>query len=120
MEGELNLVLAKAIDSLAKLEILLHLYERPGEIRSAREMGLQLRRAVEEVTPALEELSQTGLIERFALGSGRHIMYGPSDDRHVQELLQMLHARYHCDGASRARLVREALRGSEPAESGPL
>lgn len=119
MENELNLLLRTAIDSLLKLEILLYLHERPGEVRTAKEVGRRLRRPPEEVTPALEALAQTGLIARFPLGSGRHVIYGPSDDSHVRELLNLLHAWYHQDPVSRARLVREAMGRGEEAETEP-
>lgn len=108
MESELDLLLGRAIDSLPKLEILVHFLRNGMTVRTAAEVGAQLRRPTHEVTLALEELSQVGLIDRFALGTGRHVLYGPRDDSHVQQLLQMLHARYE-DPAARGQLLRDAL-----------
>ena len=116
MESELDLLLGTAIDSLPKLEILFHLIRSPGGVRTAREIGAQLRRATPQVERALEELSQAELVDRFAIGTGKHVLYGCRDDRHVQELLQLLHARYQ-DPASRSEVLLGALGQSEQPES---
>lgn len=119
MESELSLLLGTVIDSLAKLEALLDLQARLGAVQTVKEIAGRLRRSTDEVTRALDELSEAGLIERFALGSGRHVVYGSTEDAHIQELLGLLHARYTRDRESRAELVREAMGGSERRQPGP-
>jgi len=114
VESELDLLLGTAINSLLKLELLLRLLAAPAEVRAARELAAQLRRPPEEVERALRELAEAGLVDWFALGSGRHVLYGPRDDDHVQELLRLLEARYR-DPATRAHLVRQSMQGREPA-----
>ena len=108
MENELDLLLRTAIDSLPKLEILIHFIRDSGAVRTAAEIGVHLRRPADEVTKALEELSQAGLIDRFALGTGKHVLYGPRDDNHVRELLQLLYTRYQTP-TGRVQLLREAM-----------
>ena len=115
MESELGLLLGRAIDTLPKLEILVHVLRDGMSVRTAAEIGVQLRMPTDQATLALEELSQAGLIDRFALGTGRHVLYGPRDDSHVQELLQLLYARYQ-DPAARGQLVRDALNQEAPGE----
>jgi DNA-binding MarR family transcriptional regulator len=110
MQNEIELLLGTEIDSLVKLELLLYLHERPGTAQPADELGARLRRDDAEVGAALEQLSAAGLIERFALGSGRHVVYGPSEDAHVQELLGLLHDEYHRGPEARLRLVERAAR----------
>ncbi len=108
MENELDLLLGTAIDSLPKLEILVSFIRDPEGVRSAGEIGTQLRRPVGEVTAALEDLSQAGLVDRFPLGTGKHVLYGPRNEKHVRELLGILLERYQ-DPAGRARILRETL-----------
>jgi hypothetical protein len=135
MESELDLLLGTAVDSLLKLGILLHLYGAPAGptsqqglrsdpaagpvpgVASASEIALQLQRPEDQTAQALEELSQVGLVARFALGTGRHVLYGLPDDSHVQELLALLHDRYHRDQDSRTQLVRQMIRQSDDSET---
>jgi hypothetical protein len=123
METELDLLLRTVIDSLPKLEALLYLHSRPGGAQSADEIGAALHRPVPEVKSALEELSRAELIERFSLGTGKHAVYGTTEDPHVQALLDLLHDRYHEDPETRSRIVRQVLhprRSPEPqTTSGP-
>lgn len=108
LQSELDLLLRTAIDSLAKLELLLYLHARPATAERPSEIGARLRRPAAEVESALKELAEAGLIERFALGTGRLAIYGPTEDAHVQELLSLLHEQYHGDPQARARIVRAA------------
>lgn len=109
MRSELDILLGTAIDSLVKLEVVIYLHNRPGTVHSADQIAAKLRRPREAVRAALEPLSADGLIERFPLGTGRHVLYGPSEDAHVQELLDLLHREYDAGGDSRARLVQQVL-----------
>jgi len=121
VETELDLLLGNVIDSLVKLEALLYLHSRPGSAQSADEISLALHRPAPNVKSALEDLSRVELIERFSLGSGKHVVYGPTEDPHVQALLDLLHERYHRDPETRSRTVRQALhphRGREPQTTG--
>jgi len=106
MQSELDLLLGTAIDSLAKLEVLLYLHARPGVAQGPKEISGRLRRPRAEIDPALRELAEAGLIERFVLGTGRHVMYGPMEDAHVEEILSLLHKQYHRDSRARGRIVR--------------
>ncbi len=117
MDSEVDLLVGSAIDSLVKLEILLFFHARPGSVEKPADIAQRLRRREDEVAGALELLSEAGLIERFSLGSGRHVVYGPSDDRHVQEVIGALHERYHRDPGTRANLVRRALAGTKAERS---
>jgi len=119
MDSELRLLLGTAIDSLVKLELLLYLYPRPGIVQTPDEIGGRLRRPVPEVACALAELSQARLVDRFALGTGKHVMYGPTEDAHVRELLGLLHEQYHSGLAARSRLVHEALHRNSGGRSEP-
>jgi len=120
MESELDLLIGTAINSLLKLEVLLYFEDHPGAAQTADEIGVRLSRPREELKTALEELSQAGLIERFALGSGRHVVYGSADDPHVREVLGALEARYR-RADSRAGLVRQIVSAgrSDEAETEP-
>jgi hypothetical protein len=113
MDTELDLLLRTAIDSLVKLELLIYFHSRPGSVHSPADIGKRLRRPTHEVAQALEELSHLDLVARFALGTGRHVMYGPSDDAHVQSLLGLLQERYTRDSSSRAEIVHKVLHGRE-------
>jgi len=109
MESELELLLGTAIDSLVKVEILLYIQERPEALLTAKDISSRLRRLAREVDRALVELSDVGLIERFALGSGRHVVYGLTEDEHIRGLLNALGERYRSDSESRSRLIQAAL-----------
>jgi len=110
MESELDLLLGTAIDSLMKLEILLYFQAQPGVVKRPQEISSELRRSVSEVQGGLDELAQAGLIDRFSIGTGRHVMYGPAEDEHVHRLIDILYERYSRDAASRSQLVRTAVR----------
>src|SRR5574340_501821 len=116
MESELDLLLGTAIDSLPKLEILVGFIRSPEGVRSAEEMATYLRRPRGEVAQALAELAQAGLVDRFALGTGKHVLYGPRSERHVRELLGLLFTRYQ-DPAGRAQVLRDALARGGGGES---
>ncbi|HUU54393.1 MAG TPA: hypothetical protein VMY87_05675 [Armatimonadota bacterium] len=116
MDNELDLLLGTAIDSLVKLDLLLYLHARPGIVQKPEDIAGPLRRAGDEIIQALEGLSEAGLIDRFPLGSGRHVVYGPTEDEHVRELIAVIYDRYHRDPESRAQLVRVITR---PRETDP-
>lgn len=113
VDGELDLLLGRAIDSLVKLDILLYLRARPGRVVSAENLARELRRPVEAVSAALVELAEVGLVERFALGSGKHAVYGAPEDQHTEQVLNRLHERYHQGAESRAELIRRIAGGRE-------
>ena len=121
MENELDLLLGTAVNSLAKLEILLYVHQRPGLVQGARDYGAGLRRPPGEVRLALEQLAAAGLLDRFALGTGRHVVYGAPEDEHVRLVLDLLYTRYHREPAERARVVHQIVGGvaeGEAAETG--
>ncbi len=109
METELDLLLGTVIDSLPKLEVLLYLHSHPGGAQTADVIATALHRPTPQVKSALEDLSRAELIERFSLGTGKHAVYGTSEDPHVQALLEFLHGRYHGDPETRSRIVRHVL-----------
>ena len=120
MDSELNLLLGTAIDSLVKLELLLYLHARPGVLQSADDIAARLRRPSPEVGRGLDELASTGLVDRFAIGTGRYVMYGPTEDDHAQRVIALLHERYQRNPESRANLVRNAvqrIRADQPVDS---
>jgi hypothetical protein len=106
VDSELELLLGSAIDSLLKLELLLYLHARPGIVEQPEAIAKQLRRLEPEVVPALEGLSEAGLIDRFAFGTGRHVVYGPAEDEHVHNLVALIDDCYHGEPGVRADLVR--------------
>jgi hypothetical protein len=108
VESELDFLLGGAINSLPKLEILVHFQQEGSSVRSPAEIGVRLRRPTGEITTALEELAHAGLVDRFALGTGRHVLYGARNDTYVQQVLQVLYARYQ-DPDARRQLLQHAL-----------
>ena len=108
MESELDILLGRAIDSLPKLEILVYFLEGGDSVQSPAQVGVQLRRPTKEVAAALEELAHAGLVDRFALGTGRHVLYGARNDTHIRQLLQVLYTRYQ-DPSARRQLLQHAL-----------
>jgi DNA-binding MarR family transcriptional regulator len=108
VDNELDLLLGTAIDSLLKLDIVLYLLARPGLVQSAEEIAAKLRRPPHQAGAALDQLAQAGLVDRFALGTGRHVVYGPTEDEHVREIIGLLQARYR-DPETRALIVRAAI-----------
>jgi predicted transcriptional regulator len=119
MDNELDLLLGTAIDSLVKLEIILLFHARPGTVSRPEDMAGRFRRPQAEVVLALDQLAEAGLIERFVLGSGRHAVYGPSDDDRVGAVIEVLNERYNRNSDTRAEVVRSALRVSAP-DPGPI
>jgi hypothetical protein len=109
VDNELDLLLGAAIDNLLKLDILLYLSGRQGAVLSADDVATQLRGPAYEVTAAADQLAQAGLVDRFPLGSGRHVLYGPSEDEHVREIIALLQARYR-DPETRPRIVRATVK----------
>ncbi len=120
MDNELDILLGTAIDSLVKLDILLYLHTRPGAVQRPDDIAQRLRRSQDEVTRALDGLSQAHLVDRFSLGTGRHVVYGEAEEAHVRDLIGNLHERYHRGGESRAQIVRAATRqGAADPSPGP-
>jgi len=123
METELDLLLGTVIDNLPKLEALLYLHSHPGGAQSADDIAAALHRPVPQVKSALEDLSRAEMIERFSFGTGRHAVYGTTEDPHVQALLGLLHDRSHRDPEARSRIVRQVLQPRQSPEpqttSGP-
>ncbi len=117
MNTELDLLLGTAINSLVKLETVLFLHARPGSALPPDQISAHLRRPLSQVTSALDELARDQLIERFSLGTGKHVVYGPTEDAHVAALLDLLHQHYQRDPDTRSRIVRRALRGRQDQES---
>jgi len=115
LQSELDLLLGTAINSLAKLEALLYLYARPGAVQSAADIAAALRRPTEGLAPELDALAEAGLLDRFPLGTGRHVVYGAAEDEHVQALMSLLHERH---GRSPAALIRQAAAGERGASTG--
>jgi hypothetical protein len=107
VDDELDLLLGTAIDSLVKVDVLLYLHSRPGAVRSAQDIAGHLRRPERHVGSALDELAQAGLADRFPLGTGRHVVYGATEDEHVRGIIALLHQRYR-DPDTRVRVVRAA------------
>jgi len=115
MDSELDLLLGTAIDTLVKLEILLYVHQRSSAVQNADQFAAGLRRPSAEVAPALEQLSRVQLIDRFPLGTGRHVLYGATEDTHVREVLNLLYERYYGTADSRAQLMRRIV-GLAPQE----
>ena len=118
MDEELDLLLGTAVNSLAKLEILLYLHQRPGAVTTGEKLAAELQRPRSLIETALEELASLDLVDRFPVGSGRHVMYGTPDDEHSRRLLEALYRRYHRDAESRSALVRRILGREEQAADG--
>jgi DNA-binding MarR family transcriptional regulator len=110
MDNEVDILLGSAIDSLVKLDVLLYLHARPGAVQKPNDIAERLGRSQDEITRALDGLAQTDLVDRFSLGTGRHVVYGEAEDAHVRHLIGILHDRYHSGGESRAQVVRAATR----------
>jgi DNA-binding transcriptional ArsR family regulator len=110
MDNELDLLLGTAIDSLVKLDILLLFHARPGSVSRPEEVARQVGHPETEVSQTLDQLSEAGLVERFVLGSGRHAVYGPSDEDRVRGIIAAIKERYDRDPSTRAGLVRDILR----------
>ncbi len=110
MDNELDLLLGTAIDSLVKLDILLFFHARPNAVSRPEEVARKVGRSETEVSQALDNLSEAGLVERFVLGSGRHAVYGPSDEDRVRGIVEAIKERYDRDPNSRSGLVRDILR----------
>ncbi|MFB3882359.1 MAG: hypothetical protein ACE149_13915 [Armatimonadota bacterium] len=112
MDNELDLLLGAAINSLLKLDILLYLSAQGIGVVGAEDLAAQLRRPAQQVAAAADELAQAGLVDRFPLGTGRHVLYAPAEDEHVKEIVALLQERYR-HPESRAWIVRAAI-GSGP------
>ncbi len=109
MDNELNLLLGRAIDSLAKLMLLFYLDGNRDEVLSPEAVAGRVGRRPEPVAQALKELAEAGLVKRFAVGTGRILLYSASEDAHVQSLIEALRARYEQDEESRAEIVRRVV-----------
>ena len=106
MDQELDLLLGTTINSLTKLEILLYLRQRPGAVVTGDKLAAALRRPEEVVASAVEDLASLKLVDRFALGTGRHVMYGAPEEEHSRRVLELLHEHYHRDAGSRSALIQ--------------
>ena len=111
MDNELDLLLGTVINDLMKLNLALYLYEEITGAHSPEEIAAQMRRSPETVARALAELAEAGIVERFALGTGRFVMYGPPEDKHIKDLLDLLQRQYRSE-ETRAEVVRKVLRAA--------
>jgi len=116
LDNELNLLLGTAVDSLAKVNLLVYMQENPGLAQSPEELAARVQRPPEAVAQALTELAEAKLVARFPIGRGRMVRYGSSDDAHVRGILALLQERYRLGGEARAEIVRRALRLAERPE----
>ncbi|MCJ7750039.1 MAG: winged helix-turn-helix domain-containing protein [Armatimonadetes bacterium] len=120
MDNEVDILLGSAIDSLVKLDILFYLHARPGAVQKPNDIAERLGRSQDEITRALDGLAQAHLVDRFPLGTGRHVVYGEAEEAHVRQLIGILHDRYHGGGESRAQVVRAATQqGAADPSAGP-
>ncbi len=118
MDEELDLLLGTAINNLTKLEILLYLGDRASTVQTSEKLAAELTRPAEATAGALEELAALGLVDRFSLGTGRHVMYGAPEEERVRRILDLLYERYHGNAESRSALIRRITGPSSAPESG--
>ncbi len=118
MDNELDLLLGTLIDSLAKVMILFHLQDGAAAVLSPEAVAQAIGRRPEPVARALTELAEGGLVQRFAVGTGRIVRYSASEDRHVQSLLKLLRTRWEESTEGRAEVMRKVLR-TPPVEDEP-
>lgn len=91
---------------LAGLEVALFYQANPRAFDTAAGIALRTHRSVEEVEPALERLSQHGILEVFPRGDGRYHCYALSPTREVWNLLCMVSEAYHEDPDARRDIIK--------------
>jgi hypothetical protein len=106
VDEELDLLLGTAINSLTKLEILLYLGRRASAVQTGEKLAAELTRPAGATAAALEELAALGLVDRFALGTGRHVMYGAPEEERARRIVALVCERYHGNAESRSQLIR--------------
>jgi hypothetical protein len=119
MEAGVRLLLEQVIDDLVKLETVLFFHRCPSLIESADGVAHRLQRKKREITAALEALAASGLLERFVLGEGRHVIYSFTEDPRLQEAVSRLSRYFHEDPRLRVEIVKHIMGLTSRSPSSP-
>ena len=112
---------------LAGLEVALFYQSNPRAFDTAAGIALRTHRAVDQIEPALERLSDYGILEVFDRGDGRYHCFALSPTRETWNLLCMVSEAYHEDPEARRDIIKLLIKhrmaqrasGQDDAGSGP-
>ena len=119
LDDDLEQVLERDVDDLARYNILLHLNDRPdvsGDVQYfADALGL---RSPDRVTESLEALARCSLLIKMPAGSDGNCTYGLNPDPATRRLVDRLCNLRHCScyGEIVERLAARSLRRAKQAQ----
>lgn len=114
----------RTAQDLAGLEVALFYQANPRAFDTPAGVALRTHRAVTEVEPALERLSEHGILEVFKRGDGRYHCYALSPTRETWNLLCLVSEAYHEDPDARRDIIKLLIkfrmqqRAAEHSEAG--
>lgn len=90
---------------LVGLDVALFYQANPRAFDTASGIALRTHRAVDEVEPALERMTEHGFLEVLSRGDGRYRVYALSSDPEVWNTLCRVSEAYHEDPEARKEII---------------
>lgn len=127
MDERVHKFIEETAQDLVGLDVALFYQANPRAFDTASGIALRTHRAVEEVEPALERMSEQGFLEVLSRGDGRYRVYALSPAPEVWRVLCRVSEAYHEDPEARKEIIlmlvqrrlQERLSDRGPGGSGP-
>jgi hypothetical protein len=110
MDDRVRQLIETHVHTIVGLDVALFYQDNPNTFDTADGVALRTHRAVEEVRPAIQLLTEAGLLEAYQRGDGRYICYGLAPGPEIWNLLCLLSEAYIDDPESRKEIVRMLMR----------
>jgi predicted transcriptional regulator len=109
MEEDIERLLAETLYDVVRLNVALFFHDHPSLIESGEQIARRLGRDLAAVGRALEGLAQSGILERFELGSGRYVLYAYAQNPKTRDTIARLSRCFREDPVLRGMIVRQVM-----------
>ena len=106
MRDEIERLIGTQIDDLVKLELALFFQQNAAFVDQIEGIARRVGRDPCAVEGALRALADSGLLERFELGSGKYVLYSYTRDPELRASMDALSAAYHENPSERVEIVK--------------
>jgi hypothetical protein len=120
MDDRVRQLIEGNVHTIVGLDVALLYQQNPNTFDTAEGVALRTHRRIDEVRPAIEQLADAGLLERYQRGDGRYTCYGLAPGRDVWHLLCLLSEAYIDDPESRKEIVRMLIRKQKESRGDAL
>ena len=105
MDEHVRKFIEETAQDLVGLEVALFFQGNPRAFDTASGIALRTHRAVDEVEPALDRMSEQGFLEVLSRGDGRYRVYALSTAPEVWRTLCRVSEAYHEDPDARKEII---------------